>query len=349
MHSHRVTSILASFSLFFSTAVFAQTGTNVGAAAAASKPLNPDMSINFLGVARMYSGFALQEAEMQFIADVDPYFRANALFAVSKNATTGEYGIAPEEIFFETISIPSLTVKAGKFKAALTRHNLLHSHAFPFISAPIVNTELLGDEGLNNAGISAAALVPLPWFSEFTLQGFTNSSTPFNSGNSGDWIGVAQFRNLWDLNDDLTLEFNLSGAQGKNSYAGKTNIVASDLIFKWRPAVGGKYQALIWQSEFLSGTIQGKPSDDSVDGWASWLQYQFAQRWWAQARYDMTGMSAATRANQKKRLSFLVGFFPSEFSGFRLEYGRTEQIATTDHALALQFNISIGAHPAHAY
>jgi hypothetical protein len=49
--------------------------------------------------------------------------------------------------------------------------------------------------------------------------------------------------------------------------------------------------------------------------------------------------------------SALVGFFPSEFSGLRLQYDRIHDRARPriDHTIAFQYNISIGAHPAHAY
>ena len=55
-------------------------------------------------------------------------------------------------------------------------------------------------------------------------------------------------------------------------------------------------------------------------------------------------------APQNKQ-SALLGFFPSEFSGLRLQYDHltTAGKSPDDHTLALQYSVSIGAHPAHAY
>ena len=49
--------------------------------------------------------------------------------------------------------------------------------------------------------------------------------------------------------------------------------------------------------------------------------------------------------------SVLLAFLPSEFSGLRLQYDYIQDRARTrnDHTIAFQYNITIGAHPAHAY
>src|SRR3990172_794042 len=98
---------------------------NVGTA----KGFNPDISVNLLGRYRyethgsndrtdgVHNGLSFEESEMQFSADVDPYFRAVALFSLSQEAGTTDFGIEPEEVFFETLSLPIVTFKAGKFKA----------------------------------------------------------------------------------------------------------------------------------------------------------------------------------------------------------------------------------------
>jgi hypothetical protein len=76
-----------------------------------------------------------------------------------------------------------------------------------------------------------------------------------------------------------------------------------------------------------------------------------AERWWVQARVERSGLSHDVGLRGQDRQSALVAFFPSEFSGFRLEYDHTSQdhVARADHALALQYNVTIGAHPAHSY
>jgi hypothetical protein len=341
-----------------------------GAPLSKGKGFNPDTSVNFLGLwergtalssdrsVTPRNGFRLQEAEMQFNSDVDPYLKAVALFSVAQEDGSTGYGIDPEEVYLESISLPLVTLRAGKFKLALGKHNQLHTHAFPFIDAPLIHQQLLGEEGLNEVGISAAVLLPVSWYSEIVLQGFDPSNgLLYNSLSSGDVGGLAHLKNLWDLSEDLTFELGLSGTRARNSFAQDSSVLGADATFKWRPAVGGKYHALVWSSEYLGGKREGLldistgTSRERLGGFASWLQYQFAERWWIQARGEQAGVASSVGTPKQTRESALLGFFPSEFSGFRLQYDHltTGGKDKADHTVALQYNISIGAHPAHAY
>ncbi len=333
------------------------------AGAGASKAFNPDISANFLGLVlrdtrgsnlrtdARHNGISFQEGELQFTADVDPYFRASALFSVAQKDNSTDFGIDPEEVYAESIALPVVTVRIGKFKAALGKNNQLHTHAYPFIDQPLINQDLLGTEGLNEAGVSAAALVPAPWFVELTLQGLgTNNAKIFNSQQSGDYAGVASLKNLWDLSDSATFEFTVFGTEGPNAGGGQSYVYGSDAIMKWRPAEGGKYKALIWQTEYLRGNLL-RQATPQLSGIASWLQYQFAERWWVQARAEYEGLQPKSmELGSKRKQSLLLGFFPSEFSGFRVQYDHLLADGQKDgHDIALQWNFSIGAHPAHAY
>jgi hypothetical protein len=332
-------------------------------AAPPSKVFNPDISANFLGRYRYESrgitdrtdpahdGLSLDESEIQFTADVDTYFRAAALISLSQEDGTTDFGIEPEEVYFETLSLPRVTLKGGKFKAAFGRHNQLHTHAFPFIDAPMINDDLTTDEGLNDVGVSAAVLFPFPWYSELTAQAIgTGNDVLYNSGNSRNVAGVGSIKNLWDLTDDLTLEWGLFGTAGPNAFDATTLAYGSDLILKWRPAEGGKYKAWIWQTEYIDGKVSGNPAGERLGGIATWFQFQFAQRWWIQAREEYEGIARSNLLPWKIKESALIGFFPSEFSGFRLQYDHIQIENEADrHAITAQVTISIGAHPAHAY
>jgi hypothetical protein len=342
------------------------------AAKAAGKGLNPDIGVNFLGLFRKSvqgndptserpNGFHFQEAELQFSADVDPYLRAVALFSISEVETTGhghEFALEPEEVFAESIAIPAVTLRLGKFKAALGRHNVLHTHAFPFIDAPLVNEAILGEEGLNDVGASASALIPTPWFMELTLQGLGGGSEIlYDSPDPNHLVGAAQLKNLWEVSEESTVEVNLFGTIGRNRFESQSHVLGTDLTFKWRPSVGGKYRSVAWTTEYLNGLVGGNtvgtaPAEFGarLGGAATWLQYQFAERWWAQVRFEHLGFPREEGLEPVHKRSALFGFFPSEFSGFRLQYDhQTQADQPTNHALAFQWNVSIGAHPAHAY
>jgi hypothetical protein len=341
---------------------------------AAGNAFTPDISANFLGAWQRstnysddpaqvtHNGFSLQEAELQLAADVDPYMKANVLLSLSQDpdsTTKQKYALDPEEVYLESTTLPFVTIRAGKFKMALGKHNMLHTHAFPFIDAPLIHQIVLGDEGLNETGVSAATLIPASWFSEVTVQGFTvnrEEDNLYGSRNSGDIGGLVKFRNLFDLSDDLTMEIGLSGTAGQNRFSQNSTVLAGDLTFKWRPSVGGKYRALIWQTEYLNADRPGFMdttgfSQAIVSGMASWLQYQFGERWWAQARGEYVGFTHSAGVPTENKGSVLLGFFPSEFSGLRVQYDffNIENRGKMDQTIALQYNISIGAHPAHAY
>ena len=370
--------VLIVLSSFIALSAFAE--QNVPVRAGKGKAFNPDVSTNFLGLWRRgtgfsndrfssdRNGFSLQEAELQLFSDVDPYLRAVALFSISQEDGKTSFGIDPEEVYVETISIPAVTFRAGKFKMALGRHNQLHTHAFPFIDQPLINTRLFGAEGLNEAGVSASILVPTSWYTELILQAFgTNNDTLYGNQTvngvttqgaleSGQTGVLVHLKNLWDLSEDLTAELGVSGTTAKNQFARTTSVGEGDLTFKWRPAVGGKYHAWIWSTEYFDGNRVGfydanGNSTARLGGMASWVQYQFAERWWVQGRYEFVGAPRTPIEPIEHKQSALIGFFPSEFSGFRAQYDHVNNgpRGKADHALSLQYNITIGAHPAHAY
>ncbi len=352
-----------------------------------SAAFTPDISVNSLFLYQNsnrgnlptdvpQNGISLQEAELQFMADVDPYFRFVSTFALRAELNNEdpaatpyqyEFEFEPEELYVDTQQVPFVGFRIGKFKAAFGRHNLLHTHAFPFIDAPLINSQLLGEEGINDVGVSAAALIPgLPWFSEITLQalsGRLEGTDYWNSQSPNDNAYVGHFKNLWDLSDDLTFEFGLSAARGKNEFAnaaaelqrGDSDFLGADVTFKWRPLIGGNTRALIWSTEYIDRKVNRPESRNDAKGFASWVQYQLAQRWWIQARTeylqaeDNDAAPLALEPFQRKH-SALVSYFPSEFSGFRLQYSHlSDSREEAEQKLMLQFSAMIGAHPAHAY
>ncbi|MBS1970918.1 MAG: hypothetical protein JSU04_11460 [Bdellovibrionales bacterium] len=324
-------------------------------------PANPDQNRN---------GFDIQEAELQFYSDVDPYTRLNMLLSVhpeyESDGTKVEekWILEPEELFVESTSLPSVLLKLGKFKAAMGKHNMLHTHAYPFIQAPLANQALLGDEGLNDVGLSGAIMLPAPWFSELTLQALRGEgeNAEFNSPSPSDGVGLAHWKNLFDLSDALTMELGLSYATGGNSLKGTTALSGADLTFKWRPNEGGRYHSLIWSTEYLARneSQSGVSDNEKSYGVSSFIQYQFAERWAALYRYDNLNVentfNPATLPNgPSERNSLAIAYMPSEFSSFKLEYDQrhggvpSSSGEDTEKAIFLQANFTIGSHPAHAY
>lgn len=315
------------------------------------------------------NGLDVRETELQFYSDVDPYSRLNITLSIAPKyqaegtKVTQKWNLEPEEATVESSAIQDVTLKVGKFKGFLGKHNTLHTHAFPFIEAPLANTKLLGDEGLNDTGLSAAFLLPTRWFSEVTVQYLRGKgeNEEFNSPTPASGVGLLHYKNLNDINEELTVETGVSYAQGGNSYRQTTALTGLDLTFKWRPVSGGKYKSLIWSTEYLSRK-QGQSSvaDEKASGIASWVQYQFAERWSALYRYDnlivKDTFDATTLPNDTwERHSVGLNFSSSEFATFKLEFNQrrggtvSSTNETTEKSAFLQANFTIGAHPAHSY
>src|SRR5258707_7940023 len=108
-------------------------------------------------------GLHFDEAEISVISVVDPYwtFTSNIVFLP-------DHTVDPEEVWVRSTNIPGIQLKLGKIRGTFGKHGLLHTHAFPFIQAPIVMGNTIGEEGFKDAGMEASWLTPLPWFSELT-------------------------------------------------------------------------------------------------------------------------------------------------------------------------------------
>lgn len=315
------------------------------------------------------NGAHVQEAEISFTSDVDPYTQLNFLLSVAPEYVTDgvsvveEWKIEPEELFAASQFISAVTLKLGKFKAAFGKHNILHPHAYSFVEAPLGNKYLLGEEGLNDIGISAAYLLPTNWYSELTLQALRGKgeNRQFNSPSPSESVGLLHWKNLFDFSDELTLEAGVSYASGKNSYNGQTSLTGADVTIKWRPIEKGKYYSLIWSTEAIERRQKVDTQNKEIGfGIVSWLQYQFAERWSMAYRYDqvdiMDSFNNVDLPNGVNyRHSFALNFVPSEFSSYRFEYdwrrGPKYNVynENTESLVYLQANFTIGAHPTHTY
>jgi hypothetical protein len=312
--------------------------------------------------ADLRNGITLQEIELRASAIVDPYFRADV--ALTGNADAIEF----EEAYITTLEIPRVTLRAGQMKATVGRHNLLHTHAFPFITAPLPWRVLIGPEGLNDPGVSADVLLPLPFYTELTTQVFAGEWLPFEGSvadnprtardesvpdqrHDRDLAYVAHAKTLFELSDSTTLELGASYVGGRNGFGGMTNVVAGDVTLKWKPIEAERYEGFDWTTEYIWVERGGAITEKTRGGGYTAVRYQFAQRWWVQTRGAILGLPAADDP-RTYRVEALVAFVPSEFSAIRLQYGlehEAESGADYIHELFAQVVFSVGPHPAHAY
>lgn len=303
-----------------------------------------------------HNGFNFHEAEFQFTADVDPYWKANFILAVDRAGKVDiEEGYVTSEQLPYDLLPRDTGLKLGKFFAGFGKHNLLHTHQFPFINRPLINQAVFGDEGLKEPGLGVSYLLPSPWFSELTFQGVAGENDGLfrdgaDSKRRGAYLG--HWKNFFDLSDATTVEVGNSYIAGRNSDAGHrlSQAIGLDLTMKWRPLQQSTERALIWQNEYIYFDRE-RERDPSTRGGGlySSLQYQFARNWWVQGRYDLLGVPKLDDG-RKNRWSTLLALVPSEFSALRLQHSYTAQShGKSVNEILLQMNFTIGSHPAHQY
>jgi len=329
---------------------------------------NPAIGMNalFSGLAaptldRPY-GLQFDEAELSVISTVDPYWMLSANLVFTPD------GVDPEEVWARSTSVPSLQLKLGKLRATFGKHGQLHTHAFPFIAAPIVMANTLGEEGFKDAGLEAAWLTPLPWFAELTGGAYQaigpDADLPLDFGSTrhDNVPFLGHLKNLLDVNAATTLELGQSILQGRGTDGVRRDVYGADVTLRNVPPTAANRHGWILQGEYLQRTSSpGGASVRGSDGGYAAFQYRLSQVWWAGVRGEEARRSTADFVVDAAgapvnatitRGSVDVAWTPSEFSFIRLEYSHAHADAgahPSDDRLAVQMSYTIGFHPAHAY
>ena len=333
-----------------------------GNASAMSKIFNPDMAVigNFLGVGGANRvapepAMAMRESEVSLQAIVDPYARADFFLAF------GEEGVDLEEGYITFTALPGILTKVGKMRSAFGKINTLHTHAIPWADRPIVTGNLLGgEEGIADAGISLARLIPNPWlFVEATGQVFRgDSGDVFHSRKRGDLSFVGHLRGYQDFTESTNLDLGVSYARGHNSTGlvdgediGRfvTNLFAVDGTFRWRPLQRSIYHSFIGRSEVVFSRQDQFGGLQSAKGLYVSGDYQMGRRWYTGLRFDRSDR-AADAAMHDSGASLTLTFWPSEFSQIRGQVRRTNYAeGVTANEVLFQIQFGIGAHAAHPF
>ena len=313
-------------------------------------------------------GLEFESVEMGLVSTVDPYWNFTGNIVFLPDGT-----IDPEEVYATTTNIPGIGLKVGKIRGTFGKHGLLHDHAFPFIQAPIIMSNTIGEEGFKDAGLEAAWLTPLPWFCEFTLGGYqavgVDADHPLDLGNTAhDNIPyLGHLKNLFDLDDDTTLEVGGSALTGYGADNLHHMAYGADLTVKNVPHRQNNQRGWILQGEYLardSWNNDGSFALHDADGWYASFQYRWSQNWWSGIRVEeafhstgdfLTDSGGNPIAGHFQRVSANISWVPSEFSFIRTEYSLAKADADNgsgtawDHRFMVQLCYTIGFHPPHAY
>jgi hypothetical protein len=343
-----------------------------GAGGAASKALNPDVSVigDFIGSAghnpvNSTPSFQMHESEIGLQAIIDPYARGDFFISF------GETGVNLEEGFITFTALPAgFVAKGGKMRAAFGKVNTLHNHVLPWVDRPLVTQNLVGGEdGIDDAGLSIEHIIPAPrnWFLDFTGQVFRGDSADvYTSSNKNDVSVVGHLRGYHDLTDNSNLDLGVSYSRGHNLFGTDfiTNLYGIDATYHWKPLQRSIYKSFIARSEFIwrrqdqpslaacqtiACPLNFAPGSQHAFGFYASGDFQFARRWFVGARADRSDRAFNAQINDKGG-SIVLTYWPSEFAQIRGQYRFTryaDQFNANEAFIQLQF--ALGAHGAHPF
>lgn len=329
----------------------------------AGKALNPDISAigNFLGGynfdAERKGRFELDEVEVTFQSNVDPFSRADIFLSI------GPEEVEVEEGYLTLLKLPArFGAKIGKMRANFGKVNILHTHFVPYADRPLPLVQYFGEEGLSEVGISLSRTLPAPFFLEATAEAFSgDNEVAFGAGDFKKPLFTGHLKGFWDLSEASNLEIGASGAHGFGPVPEfRRNLVwGADVTFRHKPPERGIYRSFLWQTELFYRRPFDTAENLIARGFYSHLQYQSGRRWYWGARFDFAQdpefkpfvITPEKTHFQRIRLSGIATFAPSEFSRFRLQYRHTDdnEDGAAVHEVLFQANFSIGAHGAHPF
>jgi hypothetical protein len=212
--------------------------------------------------------------------------------------------------------------------------------------------------------LSVARLVPNPWlFLEATGQVFRGDSGSgehplFQTSERSDLSYVGHLRAYQDITEDSNIDFGFSLSRGHNpagivndTDVGRftTKLYGIDATYRWKPLSRSIYHSFVGRTEWIWS--RRDQFDGSQNGMGMYLSgdYQLGRRWFAGARLDRSS-HADDASLVDKGGSFIVTYWPSEFSQVRAQYRRTNYaLGPSANELLFQFQFSIGAHGAHPF
>ncbi len=312
-------------------------------------------------------GFSADETELVVSANIDPYWRGQAIVAL----VDGQAEV--EEAWFQSLGLGhGIGLKAGRYRSGIGYLNEQHPHARDFADAPLMYQAMFGDSYTQD-GVQLKWLAPLPLFVEFGAEVGRGANFPGTDRNKngsggaalyahvGDDLGVS---NSWRAGlswlktkaSERSADFtDLGGVTAQGAFSGDSSTWLADFVWKWAPNGNPAYNNFKFQAEYFQRREQGDltcSSDDAASlcatantsayrtrqsGWYTQGVYQFTPNWRAGLRYEQLdsgtrdfGLNAtllAVDSYKPKKTSAMVDYSWSEFSRLRLQYAQDKSMS----------------------
>lgn len=300
------------------------------------------------GQARPPKGFSIDGAELALSANIDPWFKGQAIITVADEQ------VAVEEAWFQTLGLGNgFNIRGGRFLSALGYQNEQHPHAWDFVDNNLVYKTLFGEhyaqDGLQLTWVAPTDLLIEPFVEIGRGAGFPGTDRDKNGagavaaglhlggdvGDSNSWRGGVSY---------LSTRANARGFEGVDTsgvavagdFSGNSKVWLADFVWKWAPDGNPYVNNFKFASEYFRRTESGtlvcndadlaNPSacagglsgayDSSQSGMYAQGVYQFMPHWRIGYRYDKLwrGNAEFNGADVGAVIASLADYNPSRHS-----------------------------------
>lgn len=370
--------VALAFAALFQSGGRAQTSLNPNISAIARFLIESNDGERLAEGKRVFSrpDFQFEELELVVSSYLNPFAKADVVMALPgpdvENSTLGL-----EELYATVFrGLPlDVNVRVGKYRVDFGKLNLVHPHAWSFVTQPLSHARFLGDEGLNDLGISLSTLLPTgDVYSKLTID--LLRGTPIGeatgiedtSGAKATYATSGRLMGFFTLNDVSDLESGVSFYTGVHDPYNRDRFWYWNFDFKYKYKPDA-YTSLTLQGEYLLNArkalqdrdlnqfvdANGNPERRSIatSGLYLFADYQFRKTYSVGARFDWS-QSPYSEDDKARAFALFFGFYPVEETlGLRLHYQNTKTelpgVSQSVNSVALQMIFSLGPHKAHPF
>ncbi|MCG2576020.1 TonB-dependent receptor [Dechloromonas sp. XY25] len=265
-------------------------------------------------------GFSVDHTELVLAANVDPYWRGQAIVAMVDGSAE------VEEAWFQSLGLGGgIGLKGGRFRSGIGYLNEQHPHMWDFADAPLMYRAMFGDEGSYvQDGVQFKWLAPTDTFIEFGAEAGRGAAFPGTDRNRNGSGAASAFAHV---GGDVGMSNNwragvsylktkakereghfddIGGVEALGKFTGDSATWLADFVWKWAPNGNPQYRNFKFQAEYFNRREQGHLLCDDADasspgacsggvnsgyrtrqsGWYAQGVYQFIPNWRAGLRYE---------------------------------------------------------------
>lgn len=351
--------------------------------------LNPAISVigNFVGRGdsqrvsngdgdRISNKFNLREAEIDMRAPIDPY-ADGVLIASLESESPGKFSASVEEGYVTVKKLPfldepplGLKLKAGRFRPAFGKFNILHTHDLPTTFRSLPTAEFMGEDGFIQNGASGNFFIPTPWDPDSSLDATVEVLNGGDVAISSDararasYLGHLRWFRTFENGHDLELGWSSYFHPAGNDVR-SADFHGLDFMYRWKPFRLGEYKSFLFGGELMftrrdyprasepadverAITLRNlQPGSGKPFGLSLFSQWQLNQRTYAGLRWDQT-TTLFDPGLKRRSLTPYLSYYLSEFLRARLNYEhRWSDLFTENNRNSIFFELNwvFGSHP----